>query len=91
MDTQDLRELLEKLHTEIKEAGAPIDDKARELLQDVKEDIEGLLDRVEEETSESYEAVTDRLKEAGQHFEASHPTLSTLMDQAIDALNKAGL
>ncbi len=87
---QKLRQMLEQVHDEIKQI-QDVDDKAVELLKGLRDDIEGILEPATEEITDRYESVTERLEDAVEHFEISHPTLSTVMSRLVDALNAAQL
>ncbi len=87
---QKLRQMLEQVHGEIKQI-QDVDDKAMELLKGLRDDIEGILEPATEEVTDRYESVTERLDDAVEHFEISHPTLSTVMSRLVDALNAAQL
>lgn len=90
MEESHLSKMLEQLRHELKNAQT-IDDRARELLAGLREDIEKLYDSAGEEVSEAYEPFRRRLEDSMQHFEVSHPTLTEVMSRTIDAMNRAGL
>lgn len=87
---QKLRQMLEQVHDEMKQI-QDVDDKALELLKGLHDDIEGILEPTTEEVADRYESVTERLEDAIEHFEISHPTFSTVMSRLVDALNAAQL
>jgi type VI protein secretion system component VasF len=86
-ERQQVREKLEALHAALREAGAA-DPESRELLRTVLADIQRLLDREAEHEPES---LVDRLREAMEEFEESHPTLTEAAGRVIDALAKMGI
>ena len=89
MREQDLRELLERLHTELQGADT-IDDRSRELLRSVVGDIEDLLERKHERATPP-ESIVERLREAVRDFEKTHPTLTDTIGRVADALAGIGI
>ena len=88
MREQDLRQLLERLHTELQGADT-IDDRSRELLRSVVGDIEELLERKHERVAP--ESIVERLREAVRDFEQTHPTLTDAIGRVADALAGIGI
>ena len=88
MREQDLRQLLERLHTELQGADT-IDDRSRELLRSVVGDIEELLERKHERAAP--ESIVARLREAVRDFEQTHPTLTDAIGRVADALAGIGI
>jgi hypothetical protein len=86
-ERQQVREKLEELHAALREAGA-VDPESRELLRTVLADIQRLLDQ---ESGHEPESLVDRLREAMEEFEESHPTLTEAAGRVIDALAKMGI
>jgi len=89
MDKQQLREQLEKLHTELQDVES-LNDKDRALLQNLATDVREALNR-EDDHAEHYNSLGERLKEAVAQIEASHPRLTLLMRQVIDQLAFMGI
>jgi len=94
LEKQQLRAQLASLHQALADAqsdesegGARVGPEARELLQAVMRDIQRLLDEREEEP----EGLVDRLREAVEDFEESHPALSEAAGRVIDALARMGI
>jgi hypothetical protein len=90
MDDQELRDLLENLHTEIQHTNS-VDEKGRELLHDLEGDIRDLLERSESLSEQSNPSVILRLEESIYHFEATHPTLSEQLTRLMAVLSNAGI
>jgi len=90
MEDQDLRSLLERLHTEI-ERNEPLDEKERELLQHLGADIRELLARSEGEGTQAEPSMIKRLEESIDHFEITHPDLTMLLDRLLAILSNAGI
>lgn len=87
MDKQHLRTQLASLHQALADADS-VGPEARELLRAVMDDIERLL---EVEEREEPEGLMDRLREAVEDFEESHPTLAEAAGRVIDALARMGI
>jgi hypothetical protein len=89
MREQELRQLLERLHTELQGADT-IDDRSRELLRSVVGDIEDLLERKHEQAVQP-ESIIEQLREAVRAFEKTHPTLTEAIGRVADALAGIGI
>jgi hypothetical protein len=83
----ELKRRLLELHAELARIGA-LDDDSRELLEDVRRDIEAALAR---EGDAGEPSLRDRLEAAIRHFEASHPVLTATMGRVIDQLANMGI
>ena len=90
MSESQLREHLERLHTELEETDS-VDDEARRLLVEVMRDIRAVLDRSDGEPASSNPSLADRLAEATQRFEESHPTLAAMVGRVADTLSNLGI
>jgi hypothetical protein len=90
MERNELRETLGRLHEELAR-GRPIDPEVRHLLVDVVRDIEATLEPSEEESEHTLDSLVARLREATQHFEESHPSLTSAVGQVADALSRMGI
>jgi polyhydroxyalkanoate synthesis regulator phasin len=91
MDNNELRKHLQELQDEIENATENVDEKARELLDNIKNDIRELLDRDDDEKVQAEPATLERLQESIAALEASHPTLTSMMTQALNTLSNAGI
>ena len=89
MNSEQLREQLEHLHAELKQADA-LDPQQRELLLTRANDIEQLLKR-EEIEPHHYRGLGERLNEDLAQLEASHPKITLLMRRIIDSLSYLGI
>lgn len=96
MEKQQLRAQLASLHQALADAESDVSEgrgrlgpEARELLQAVMADIQRVLDA--EERAEEPEGLMDRLREAKEDFEESHPTLAEAAGRVIDALARMGI
>jgi hypothetical protein len=91
MDNQEFRKQLEALQDEIEKATEGVDEKARELLQGIRKDIRMLLERPADEKVQAEPDTLERLEEATAALEASHPTLTGMLTQALNTLSNAGI
>lgn len=90
MDNKELDGLLHKLHDEIQKTRS-IDDKDSELLRDLEVDIRTLLEKLQGGTIQVHPSIQQRLELAVNHFEVSHPDLTTLISNLLDSLSSAGI
>jgi len=90
MNDPELRKLLEQLHGEI-EHTETVDEKGRELLQDLSEHIHVLLARSEANPAQPQPTTIDRLETNIDYFEVSHPTLTATLSQLLRILSSAGI
>jgi hypothetical protein len=97
MDNKELPKLLEQLQREIEKTGE-IDEKGRQMLHKLDEDIHKLLarsgnaDRSEiSRPSSTQPNVLHTLEETIAHLEATHPALTTLLSHMLETLSKAGI
>jgi polyhydroxyalkanoate synthesis regulator phasin len=88
MREQHLRQMLEQLHAELQRADT-IDDRSRQLLRSVLDDIEDLPERKEKRAEP--ESIVERLREAVRAFETTHPTLTDAIGGVADALAKMAI
>jgi hypothetical protein len=90
VNDQDLRSLLERLHTEI-ERNEPLDEKERELLQHLGMDIRELLAQSEGKEIQAEPTLIKRLEESIEHFEITYPDLTMLLNRLLSILSGAGI
>jgi histidinol phosphatase-like enzyme len=88
MSEKKLTQLLEQLHNEL-DATEAVDDKGRDLLRALNADIQELLARSENDRAD--DSLLERLQESIDHFEDSHPTLTSILSHLITALNNVGI
>ena len=89
MREQHVRQMLEQLHTELQHTDA-IDDRSRELLRSLLDDIEALLQDKQKRGTQP-ESIIERLREAVRAFENTHPTLTETIGRVADALAGMGI
>jgi hypothetical protein len=90
MDNKELRKLLNELHIEIKNTTA-IDEKGTKLLHDLEGDIRELLERSEENLAQPHPSIVPNLEVSLDHFEVTHPALTTLISRLLDFLSNTGI
>jgi len=88
MTDNKLSKLLEQLHNEL-DSTEDVDEKGRELLRALNADIEELLER--SEGGQSDDSLLERLQESIDHFEVTHPTLTSALSHIMTALSNAGI
>jgi hypothetical protein len=87
---ENLRSRLAELHAELENVDA-LDADARAALEHVMRDIQELLARAEDAGEDDAPSLADRLREAGRHFEESHPALTATLGRVVDALAALGI
>jgi hypothetical protein len=90
MDDPELRKLLEQLHSEIEQTKT-VDDKGKDLLRHLQRDIGVLLQRSESAETEAEGSFAGRLEDSIDHFEITHPTLTTILSKVLATLSNAGV
>jgi hypothetical protein len=90
MDDQELRQLLEQLHTEI-EHTETVDEKGRELLRDIAVDIRTLLERSASEPTQPQPSTLQALESTISHLEVTHPNLTITLSKMLESLSNAGI
>ena len=88
MTDQKLSRLLEQLQAELGKTQA-VDEKGRQLLRNLDADIQKLLLR--SEGLEADESFAESLKTAIDHFEDSHPALTSALSHMLTILSNAGI
>ncbi len=89
MNDQNLRELLEKVHSELERIEAT-DEEGREKLRHLDRDIRDLLKRSGEKL-ETDESMLERFQDSIDHFETTYPRLTMLISQMMTILSNAGI
>ena len=88
MTDEKLGRLLEQLQAELGKTQA-VDEKGRQLLRNLDADIQKLLLR--SEGLEADESFAESLKTAIDHFEDSHPALTSALSHMLTILSNAGI
>ena len=81
---QELHRTLKELHRELAEVG-DVDADLEQLLTEIRGDIEAVMDR------RAHHSMTERLRQAAERFEVSHPHLAAAMGAVIDQLARIGV
>jgi hypothetical protein len=84
-----LHELLEQVRAEI-EGAKSVDEKSLELLRALDGDIHDLI-HAEGERVQVQSTLAARLEDSIAKLEATHPTLTALLDDLLTALSNAGI
>jgi hypothetical protein len=90
MEEQELRKLLEQLHNEIEQTQS-VDEKGRDLLQDLGSDIRELLARSGQDNLEARPSVLKRMEDSVSYLEVTHPTLTNTLSKILESLSNAGI
>ena len=86
MNDKKLETLLEQVHAELQKVGK-VDGDNLKLLQELQQDVQGLIDKAEVETP----PVLARMQKAVERFEMDHPALTALISEVSTALSNAGI
>ena len=90
MDEQEFQKLIEQLHVEIQNTKT-VDDKGQELLRHLDSDIRELLGKTGAYGVPVRPSTVRRLEEALDHFEVTHPELTTLLGKFLEGLSNVGI
>lgn len=90
MDKPQLQSLLESLHRELASLDK-VDDRTKQLLAQVTEDVRDVLDRDEQVPAEDVAASQDNVRSVIQEFEAEHPKLAETLGRLADGLANLGI
>lgn len=88
MTDKKLTKLLEELHTTL-DATEAVDDKGRELLRALNEDIKELLERSDD--AQSDDSLLGRMQETMTYFERTHPEMAATLSNLLTTLSNAGI
>ena len=90
MDKRPLHNTLEQLQGELQRIES-VDEDERKILQKLMSDVKKLLEAPDSDQRLSHASLGEGLREAVERFEASHPRVTMLMGQVIDALANIGI
>ena len=88
MEQQKLKELLQTLHEELEQVNS-VDRETLEVLKNLRGDISTLVAEKADSLHDD-ESLIERMNEAVDHFEASHPKLSMTIQHVLESLAKMG-
>ena len=87
MSDSEVRDLLERLKHEIKDA--ELDDDTRKLMKDLDAEIHGLLES--DADVDAIASVADRAREIEADFESDHPLAVRVLREIIQSLARMGI
>ena len=90
MDKDQLNENLAKLQEEL-ESVTEIDDPSRETLKKLDGDIHRILQNSEEVPAAHHASLRESLEDSVEYLEASHPTITALMNRLIKVMSDMGI
>jgi hypothetical protein len=88
MTSQEIDKLLEQLNKEI-EGIQPDDEKGQVLLRELSADIRELLERAE--SKQPAPSMMQRFEASIDHFEVTHPDLTSALSSLLNILSNAGI
>jgi uncharacterized coiled-coil DUF342 family protein len=88
MENQRLSKQLQDLQTQLQQAKT-LEPNDREALLQLVKDIQATLARTDK--SEEYESAVQRLEDAVQRFEVTHPQMTAAMARVINSLSNMGI
>lgn len=84
-----LRTLVKELEAEL-DALETVDERSREVLEEALDELRAALGETDTSSLQS-EPMLERLQDAEQKFQVSHPTISGLVMRMINALGQLGI
>ena len=84
VSSNELHRTLRELRAELAEV-SDVDPSTEKLLLEIRSDIDAVMEKAE------HHALGERLGEALQQFEASHPRLAEAMSAVLDQLSRIGI
>ena len=90
MDTQQIKQTLKQLHTDLEAGGRP-DPELRAILQTLAQDIHRTLEQPAGQAPAEGDTLEDRAREVSAKFAAEHPYLESTLRDLMDGLGKIGI
>jgi hypothetical protein len=90
MPQEDLKTTLQSLHGELLRH-PDLDPESRELLTRLAEDIDEVLHPAAPPPEPGHESLINRVTEARQNFEVTHPRLAAIIGRIADGLSQLGI
>ncbi|MFW6168991.1 MAG: DUF4404 family protein [Planctomycetota bacterium] len=84
-----LREIVKQLETEL-DSLDPLDAESRQVLEEALKELRSALGQTDTASLQS-ESLFQRLRDAEEHFQVSHPTISGLVLRMINGLGQLGI
>ena len=88
--TEKLKAMIRELETELASLDS-IDPETRDVLANAIAEISDTLRKKEPGSLEGQQSLVERLEEAAEGFESSHPTLSGIVGRMVNALGQMGI
>ncbi len=89
-DEQQLNERLQRLHSELDQTEVN-DDASRAHIENLRSSMQPILDPTVATQPHHYHSLRERLSDAVDHFEVSHPQLTLSIGDVLDNLAAIGL
>ena len=90
MKNVQVREPLQKLYDQLNKTHST-DQRTRERIQTLRSDVKKALDQEGELPPEQHQSVLASVRSAVEHFEGSHPELTSLLNDVITTLSNWGI
>lgn len=90
MDKIELQSLLKSLHRELASLDK-VDDRTKQLLTQVTDDVQRVLERDEDAASEGETGSSESVRSTIEEFEAEHPKLAETLGRIADGLANMGI
>jgi hypothetical protein len=90
MQNKDLRDSLSRLHNELKNVKLA-DRTSSEILKKLDNDIQRILQNSGDIPQSHRHSLMESLKESAEHYEASHPQLTSLVNGIMKTLSNMGI
>lgn len=90
MSDQDLKSVLERARKEIEQT-RDADERGKELLRGLQRDIRHLWEESEGRSDQLLSSEKRNLEDAIRHFEVTHPALTAILGELLQALSNAGI
>jgi hypothetical protein len=90
MKNENIREKLQGLYTELKNTRST-DQSTQDRLRSLTAEVKDTLDHLDDLRPEQQKSILDRLESGVEHFEASHPELTSVLNDVISSLANWGI
>ncbi len=90
MKKDNVRQKLENLYAQLKDTRSS-DGNTQERLRTLTADVKHTLDHLDELRPDQHKGVLDRLQKGVEHFETSHPELTSVLNDVISSLANWGI
>jgi hypothetical protein len=90
MSSELLKQHLKDLDAELKSAET-IDEDSEKLLREIIVDAKALIAHKGEFPSDNHATIKDRFADAARHFELSHPSVASILNNVVNTFNNMGI